>query len=169
MAERSDLLLSNGGMSSRLDYGGGSGISPAGVSTPPPIVGSNSPTQRFDISVLGSLRDSDKYRGNRVSDIKEAYDTYLTGSTVGRGGRYAIDAAKRYGTTITEAARGYLATVGLPMLAGVAPPPPPIQKELEEKEFFELPANPDPITATQKSRVELLLDALPRLFGNAVQ
>lgn len=176
--------LNGSSMNSRLDYGGGSGISVAGVSTPAPLVGSNTPTQRFDISVLSGLRPSDKYLGkNRVSDIQEAYDTYLTGAPVGRGGQYAVDAARRYGTTITEAARGYLATVGLPTLADIiAPPPtPPAPPDIpgpKEEDFFGLPVgpfepvnpvsqSPNPVTSEKKSPVELLIDALPRLFGNA--
>jgi len=187
MAARNDLFLTNGnggGSVSRLDFGGGggSGISLAGVSTPAPAPAPE-PTQRFDISVLSGLRDSDKYLGkNRVSDIKEAYDTYLTGSPVGRGGQYAVDAARRYGTSIREAARGYLVTVGLPTLADIiapppappAPPAPPLKTfEPKEEDFFELPFIPDKTTTgttgtttAKKDPIELLLDAIPRLFGN---
>jgi hypothetical protein len=172
MAARSDLLVANGGgsVSSRLDFGGasgGSGISQAGVAVAPPPV-SSAPTQRFDLSVLSGLRESDKYLGrNRVSEIKESYDTYLTGVPVGRGGVYATDAARRYGTSIREAARGYLVSAGLLPLADVAAPVSAPPKALEEKDFFELPVPPSPTTAREKGTVELLLDALPRLFGNA--
>jgi len=162
MAARDDLL-NDGGIESRLSLGGGdggrSGVSLAGVAASPSLVGSSAPTQRFDISVLGGLRPSDKYLGkNRVSDIKEAYDTYLTGSPVGRGGQYAVDAARRYGTTLTEAARGYLVGVGLPTLADIIPTPTPTPTP-----------TPAPTPAPKKEPIELLLDALPRLFGNAIQ
>src|SRR6266498_3893635 len=74
------------------------------------------------IGALSGLRPGDKYLGkNRVSDIQEAYQTYITGAPVGRGGQYAIDAARKYGTTITEAARGYLVGAGLPTLANLLP------------------------------------------------
>ena len=140
--------------SGRLSFGGGgSGISQAGVSSIPASVGSNAPTQQFDISVLSGLKNSDKYLGkNRVSDIKEAYDTYLTGNPVGRGGQYAVDAAKKYGTSIIDAARGYLLGVGLPLLPSVT-----TQTQTD--------------TQTQKETknpFEILADIIPKLFGNAV-
>jgi hypothetical protein len=149
--------------------GGGSNFIP--VTTNSQIT---TPSQNFDISVLAGLRDSDKYLGrNRVSDIKETYRTYLTGIPEGRGGQYAVDAARRYGTSIVEAARGYLVNAGLPTLADILPvtntnvttnnPLP----DLEEKEFFSLPDRPNN-TVTQKNPFEVLADILPTLFGNAV-
>lgn len=171
-AAEEDALLNGGG-----GGGGGSGISLAGVAVPAQPVGSNSPTQQFDIGALGSLRPTDRFRGNLVRDIREAYDTYLTGSPVGRGGQYAVDAARRFGTTITEAARGYLATVGLPTLAS-APPAASgnggtgtgtgngtsdLQKQIDDlKKQLDTKVE-------DKNPVELLLDALPAIFGQAVQ
>ena len=169
-----DSLVSVGGGDSRLDFGGGAS---GGGGAPAALVGSNSPTQRFDISVLSGLKPSDKYLGkNRVSDIQEAYSTYLSGNPVGRGGQYAVDAARRYGTTITEAARGYLATVGLPTLADVVPDTgggsggsgggvtPDDLKKLQD----DLNKRLDELKDTGKGNpVELLLDAIPRLVGNA--
>jgi len=116
------------------------------------------PLQNFDISVLSGLRDSDKYLGkNRVSDIKEAYQSYISGNIIGRGGQYGVDNARRFGTSITESLRGYLATVGLPTLTE-SNPVTPVN-----------PTNPVlPDTTVRRNIDELLVDALPRLFGNAV-
>lgn len=144
--------------------GGGTGISSTGVSNIPSIVGTNTPTQQFDISVLSGLKDSDKYLGkNRVSDIKQAYDTYLTGNPVGRGGQYAVDAARKYGTTITEAARGYLVAAGLPTLAQIISPSntsTPVKETVKETTPID--------TVLPKKSLELLIDAFQRSFGNAV-
>ena len=146
-----------------LSGGGGTGISQAGVSNIPALIGSNAPTQQFDISVLSGLKNSDKYLGkNRVSDIKEAYDTYLSGNPVGRGGQYAVDAARKYGTTITEAARGYLVGAGLPTLAQIiSPTPTPIDTTPKD-------TTPVDTTSLPKNPFELLIDAFQRAFGNAV-
>lgn len=137
--------------------GGGSGF----VSSNTPQ--SATPLQNFDLSVLGGLRDSDKLRGqNRVSDIKEAYQTYISGNPIGRGGQYAVDAARRYGTDIREAARGYLVTVGLPTLANIVAPP-----EKKDTTPVDTTKPSDPIVK-EKNPFELLADILPNLFGNAV-
>jgi hypothetical protein len=59
---------------SSIGVSSGGGFVSNGVAT------TNAPLQNFDLSVLGGLRDSDKYLGrNRVSDIKEAYQTYISG------------------------------------------------------------------------------------------
>lgn len=148
-----DDSLSNGGSDGTFNNGGNG--NPAIVSGM--LVGENKPTQEFDISVLQGLKPSDKYLGrNRVSDIREAYQTYITGSPVGRGGQYAIDAARKYGTTLTEAARGYLVTVGLPTLANIIKP---------DSTLVDTTKPPD---TTQKNPFQVLADVLPNLFGNAV-
>jgi hypothetical protein len=124
---------------------------------------SATPLQKFDISVLSGLRDSDKYLGkNRVSDIKEAYQSYISGSVIGRGGQYGVDAARRYGTSVTEALRGYLATVGLPTLQDIVTTNPtnPVDTTNPVKP-------PDPVIK-EKNPFEVLADILPNLFGNAV-
>lgn len=108
------ILNGNGG-------GGGIGLTSSGVGVVPPLIGVNTPTQQFDITPIANLRPQDKFQGNLVGDIREAYQTYLSGTPVGRGGQYAVDAARKYGTTITEAARGYLERVGLPILAAIVP------------------------------------------------
>ncbi len=133
--------------------GGGSGFTQSLPST--------EPLQKFDISVLSGLRDSDKYLGkNRVSDIKEAYQSYISGNIIGRGGQYGVDAARRFGTSVTEALRGYLATVGLPTLTESNPVTPINPTN---------PTNPVlPDTPVKKNIDELLVDILPQLFGNAV-
>jgi len=152
---------------------GGVGLTLSGVPTPAlPVINPEIPRQQFDISVLSGLRDSDKYLGkNRVSDIKESYQTYLTGSPIGRGGQYAVNDAKRFGVSIIEAARGYLVTAGLPTLADILPITKTTNVDLEEKEFFELPVNPINVTENkviEKNPFEVLADILPGLFGNAV-
>lgn len=148
----------------RLSFAGGSGsnIPQGNMVNTAPLIGSNAPTQQFDISALSGLKDSDKYLGkNRVSDIKEAYNTYLSGNPVGKGGQYAVDAAKKYGTTITEAARGYLVAAGLPTLAQIiSSTSAPVDTN---------PKNTTPVdTVTPKNPFELLIDAFQRSFGNAV-
>lgn len=163
----------------RLSFGGGGGIgiSNAGVASTPPLVGSNSPTQQFDISVLSGKRDSDRFGKNLVGDIRSSYETYISGTPIGKGGQFAVDAARRYGTTITEAARGYLVTAGLPTLAQIispTPTPTPVTLPDPKKEdFFGLPVGPidvkdNIITEEKKNPFELLIDAIPKLFGNAV-
>lgn len=156
---------------------GGNGIVTTTNVTPRPIVGENRPTQQFDISVLTGLRPQDKYLGrNLVQDIQEAYQTYITGSAVGRGGQYAVDAARRYGTTLTEAARGYLVAVGLPTLANIISPTPviplPDDLVLRDEDFFGLPVPiGETIQQTQQitgNAVQILSDQLNKLFGNAV-
>ena len=139
--------------------GGGVSLTLSGVSTVSPPV-SNPPQQLFDISVLSGLRDTDKYLGrNRVSDIKESYQTYLTGNPIGRGGQYAVDAAKKYGVSIIEAARGYLVGAGLTTL-----PQLPLQTTNTTQETVKQ----DNTVVTDKNPFQILADILPTLFGNAV-
>ena len=154
--------------------GGGFGASGnIGLASSPSLIGENRPTQQFDISVLSNLRPSDKYLGrNRVSDIRETYETYLSGNPIGKGGQYAVDAARRYGTTITEAARGYLVNAGLPTLAEIISPireqtTTPI-RELTPVDDRNFPLPTNQTTTTDKNPFELLIDAFTRSFGNAV-
>jgi hypothetical protein len=152
MQEALDALQNNNGS------GGGVGLTLAGVPTPSLPV-SNPSQQLFDISVLSGLKPSDKYLGkNRVSDIQESYETYLTGNPVGRGGQYAVDAAKKYGVSIVEAARGYLQGAGLPFISNATTQTTP--QETIKKD--------DTAIAIQKNPFEILADILPKLFGNAV-
>jgi len=149
-------ILSNG-----KETTGGVGLTLSGVSTISPPV-TTPPTPLFDISVLSGLRDSDKYLSkNRVSDIKEAYQTYLTGNPIGRGGQYAVDAARRYGTDIREAARGYLVTAGLPTLANIVSPTTVMSDPVDT-------TKPPDTIVKEKNPFEVLADILPGLFGNAV-
>jgi hypothetical protein len=139
--------------------GGGVGLTLSGVSTPSLPV-SNPPQPLFDISVLSGLKPSDKYLGkNRVSDIQESYQTYLTGNPVGRGGQYAVDAAKKYGVSIVEAARGYLQGAGLPFISNATS-----QTTTQET----IKTDNTSTTVQQKNPFEILADILPNLFGNAV-
>lgn len=157
----------------RLSFGGGGGIgiSNAGVASTPPLVGSNSPTQQFDISVLSGKRDSDRYGRNLVGDIRSSYETYISGTPIGKGGQFAVDAARRYGTTITEAARGYLVAAGLPTLAQIISPTPTpmpiVTPDPKDQDFFPLPVK-DQVAESTKNPFELLIDAFQRSFGNAV-
>ncbi|HEY7160208.1 MAG TPA: hypothetical protein VH815_03070 [Acidobacteriota bacterium] len=135
---------------------GGGGNSMAITNTPAP------PTQNFDLSVLSNLKPSDKYLGkNRVSDIQEAYQTYVTGNPIGRGGQYAVDSAKKYGVSIVEAARGYLQGVGLPIL-------PQATTQTQTQTQTNETTKTDTTVVQQKNPFEILADILPNLFGNAV-
>lgn len=121
------------------------------------------PTQQFDLSVLQGLKSSDKYLGkNRVSDIQEAYQTYITGNPIGRGGQYAVDSAKKYGVSIVEAARGYLQGVGLPILPQV------ITQTTQTTQDTTTNQNTTTTTQETKNPFDILADAFSKAFGNAV-
>lgn len=141
-----------------------------GSGTGSSLIGSNFPTAQYDISVLSGLSDSAKYGSNRVSDIKESYQTYITGNPVGRGGQYAIDAAKKYGTTLTEAARGYLQAAGIPILSQLVTPsgttPPTIP---DTPTTPTTPTTPNTPTDTiPDNPFKLLVDEFKSLFGTPV-
>lgn len=71
----------------------------------------------FDLSVIQGLPSSSKFNGNTVSDITSAYQTYTTGTPIGRGGQYAQSAMQKYGyASIADAAAGYLQAAGIPIL-----------------------------------------------------
>lgn len=148
--------------------GGGGSI----TTIPQTIIGSNTPTVNYDISVLTGLKDSDKYLGrNRVSDIRESYQTYLTGQPFGRGGQYAVDAARKYGTTITEAARGYLQAAGIPTLANLIPggnTPPTIPDTPTLPGTPDNPTTPTTPTTPVENPFKLLVDEFKSLFGTPV-
>lgn len=139
-------------MSENTDISSGGGSSNAVSSTPT----SSQPLTNFDIGAIAGLRPSDKYLGkNRVSDIQEAYQTYITGNPVGRGGQYAVDAARKYGVSVVEAARGYLQGVGLPIIPQAATT---TVTDTTTNQTVNTPQNP----------FQVLADILPKLFGNAV-
>lgn len=80
-----------------------------------------SPTINFDLSPIQGLSPSQKYNNNLVSDITSAYQTYVTGAPVGRGGQYAVSAQQKYGyASIADAAAGYLQAAGIPILSTTA-------------------------------------------------
>lgn len=135
------------------DGGGGSGgLILTNVSTSSTPV-SNPPQEAFDISVLSGLRGSDKYLGrNRVSDIKEVYQSYLAGNPIGRGGKYITDAARKYSVSFTEAARGYLLGAGLNIIPSAT-----------TNQVTDLKTD-----VIQKNPFEILTDAFSKAFGNAV-
>ena len=127
----------------------------------------------FDLSQIGRAIS----QGNTREDVLSAYEVFTTGSSRGRGLGYAQDVQRRFGApNLRLAAAAYLDAAGLPRLARiVSPDPSPVDEEpLGGGDFFELPVAPDPATPATpatvgpKGPVELLLDALPRLFGNAV-
>jgi hypothetical protein len=131
-----------------------------------PIATVASPTRNFDVSPLAGLRPTDKYRGNLVSDITSALESYRLNQSVGRGGQYAQDVVRRYGATdIRAGAASYLQAAGLTFLADVVQPPPTQTTDPGDPlgDFFELPTVTNP--PTQKNPFELLLDALPNFFG----
>lgn len=144
------------------------------VSTPAPAA----PPIDFDFD-LGQIGRAIE-RGNTREDVLSAYEVFTTGSSRGRGLGYAQDVQRRFGApSLRHAAASYLDAAGLPRLARiVSPDPTPTpQDELPLGDFFELPfvgtgdpvAAPAPTSApAPKGPVELLLDAIPRLFGNAV-
>ena len=157
---------------SNSNTNGGVGLSLSGVPVASQPV-TTPPQDLFDISVLSGLRDSDKYQGkNRVSDIKEVYQTYLSGSSVGRGGTYAQDILRRYSSGLTAtygeanlqtAAKNYLESIGFPKLSQVfnsAPNPVNTSNPV---------AGSDPVnTPVTRNPFEILADIIPSLFGNAV-
>ncbi len=152
--------------SSSVGGGGGSLIIPLNtMATTTPSI-----TQDFDLSVLSGLKPSDKYLGkNKVSDIQEAYQTYITGNPVGRGGKYAVDSAKKYGVSIVEAARGYLQGVGLPILSPATTTTTTTTQDTTVKDTTVKDTTvKDNTVVTEKNPFQILADLLPTLFGNAV-
>ena len=159
VAQAQDILDS-----SRVNSGG-VGLTLTGVATPSAPV-SSPPKELFDISALSGLRESDKYLGkNRVSDIKEVYQTYLSGNPIGKGGQYVTDAAKKYGVSIYEAARGYLLGAGLNII-------PSAITQTTDTGTTGTGSGTGTGTGTgtteTKNPFEVLADILPSLFGNAV-
>src|SRR5215813_676547 len=169
-----DIEMTNGGGGGGSDViAGGNSFVMTNTAQPSQLVGENVPTQQFDLSVISGLTANQKYRGNLVQDIQEAYQTYITGSPVGRGGKYALDAARRYGTTLTEAARGYLNAI-LPTLTNA----PTITTgggttgggiDLTQQ-VKDLQKQLTDIQNSVKSNdtIKILSDSIKDLFGNAV-
>jgi len=143
-----------------LNGSGGGGSGSGVMVATAPITPSQGGTENFDLSVLQGLRDSDKYLGrNTVSDIRSTYQTYITGNPIGRGGKYAVDSAKKYGTSIVDAARGYLIGAGIPLIPSVIQTQTQTQTDTTTKQDTNI---------QQKNPFEVLADILPSLFGNAV-
>lgn len=149
-------------VTSDTGYGRGTGETSLTLTSAvnPPV--SNPPIQNFDISVLSGLKPSDKYLGrNTVSDIQSSYQTYLTGMPVGRGGQYALDAARKYGVSLVEAARGYLVGAGLTTI-------PSVTQTSDSGTTTGTGSGTGTTTTETKSPFQVLADILPSLFGNAV-
>jgi len=115
-------------------------------------------TDNFDLSVLQGLKPSQKYGTNLVSDIQSSYQTYITGTPVGKGGQYALSSAQKYGVSLIDAARGYLIGAGIPIL------PSATQTQTTNNTTSDTTVT----DTTQKNPFQVLADVLPSLFGNAV-
>jgi hypothetical protein len=105
-------------------YGGGSSSGGGGSSYTPvysqPVYSAPAPAPssapRYDLSPQ-SIQQA-VARGNTQSDIQSAYQTFLTGTPVGRGGQYAVSAQQKYGfASLRDAAASYLDAAGLRRLA----------------------------------------------------
>lgn len=148
--------------------GGRVGSAPVQQASVPPI--------DFDFDLSQIQRAIAK--GNTEADVKSAYEVFTTGQRSkipgGRGFEYAQDVQRRFGApSIRHAAASYLDAAGLPRLARIVSPGPtqPPQDPDDLGDFFGLPVVPDPAQAAmpeKKNPVDLLIDALPRLFGQAV-
>lgn len=161
LSQKSNLHLMSLEEGNAESGGGGGGSFVNTMATQAPAT---APTQQFDLSVLQGLKSSDKYLGkNRVSDIQEAYQTYITGNPIGRGGQYAVDSARKYGVSIVEAARGYLQGVGLPIIPSVATNP-VTDTNTNTNTNTDTKTNTD----TVKNPFDILADAFSKAFGNAV-
>ncbi len=140
---QSFLLDADGGGSSLLDSGGDGGgggyvppapVAPTAASSPAPAPSS------FDYDLSPASIAAAGAKGNIASDVQSAYQTFLTGAPVGRGGQYAIDAQRRFGySSITEAAAAYLDAAGLRRLIMEDVSTEPL---LSDEQFFGLPPPP---------------------------
>lgn len=160
----------------RLSFGGGgSGV----INNVPSIIAVTNAKPAFDFDVSQINTAAAKGKGS-VADIKSAYELFSTGQTQGRAYGYATDIQRRftpgliqtYGSAdIRTAAANYLDSVGLPRLAQiVSPAPTPVANPIDDSNqpFFPLPVTPDKPIQTEKNPFELLVDVIPKLFGNAV-
>jgi hypothetical protein len=127
--------------------------------------------RQFDLSPIVGLSDKSKYQGNTVSDIKSAYQTYISNTPIGKGGEYAVSAQQKYGfASVRDAAAAYLQRAGLDFVADIVQPNNPVTPVNPDGDgpFYPLPPTPETTTPTPKNPFELLLDALPNLFGQQV-
>jgi len=156
-------LIDGGGGNFSNGGGGGGGSSIVTVSAP------QGGTELFDLSVLSGLRSSDKYLGrNTVSDIQSTYQTYITGSPIGRGGQYALDSARKYGVSLVEAARGYLLGAGINIIPTVTTQTTQQTDTTTNTNTNVDTTKKDNTVVTEKNPFQILADILPTLFGNAV-
>lgn len=101
-------------------FGGGKVVSGGGGQTwygvgAMPAASAPAPSGYFDINPQTIAAAGAK--GNVASDVQSAYQTYLSGTPVGRGGTYALDNIKRgYVTNVREGAAQYLRGVGIPFI-----------------------------------------------------
>lgn len=141
------LMDIDGGGGGLLDSGsGGYSGSGGGSFVPPASVASvaSSSSSSFDYDLSPASFAAARSRGNVESDVRSAYQTYVTGVPSGRGGQYAVDAQRRFGYgSIKDAAAAYLDAAGLRRLL--------IEDELTGEseieflgDFFELPFDPEP-------------------------
>jgi hypothetical protein len=134
---------------------GGIGLSnPFGVSVP----STQSTVRSFDISE--SALQAAAAKGNKRQDVLSAYETYLSGAPVGKGGQYAVSAQQKYGfASIRDAAASYLQAAGLTFLPEATAPP---------SVTTDTNTTTQTNTTQEKNPFELLVDILPNLFGQSV-
>lgn len=142
--------------------GGDGALGAIGVANAP--ASAQTDLRQFDLSPQAI--QSAVSRGNVLSDIQSAYQTFLTGSPTGRGGRYAVSAQKQYGySSIQEAAAAYLQAAGLRFVDSP-------QATLEIRTPAPVPKTVEAVTETVKETVktpfEILADVFGRAFGQAV-
>jgi hypothetical protein len=136
--------------------GGGGGA----ITAFAPAVPNEPVSQRFDISVLSGRTPSEKYGSNKIQDILDAYQSYVTGVATGK---YAAKDAARFGVSVREWARGYLVGAGVPTLAEQTATT--TQNDL--KQFQEDIRKQIEELKSTKGLTETLVDVIPRLFGGA--
>lgn len=144
------------------DFGGGGGYTApvTGTTTTAPQVSQTG----FDTSPA-SIQAA-VARGNTQGDILSAYQTFLTGAPVGRGGQYAVSAQSRYGyASIRDAAAAYLDAAGLRRLAETLT----VKKALDPEENPDdsgVVTNPNPVGKGDPFKtIDDLVSVFERVFA----
>lgn len=117
-----------------------------------------------------------KYNGNLVSDIQSAYQTYITGAPVGKGGQYAVSAQQKYGyASIADAAAGYLQAAGIHILSNDTAPAGPASgttgsaDTLQPAPVVTTPANGTSAAGSATTDLNTLIGNQIQSLGNAFQ
>jgi hypothetical protein len=122
----------------------------------------------FDLSPIAGLSPNAKFQGNKVSDITSAYQSYLTNTAVGKGGQYAQDVVRKYGAAdIRAGAASYLQAAGLSFLADIVQPSSATTSTTTSTTTTPTDTT-TPVVSVPENPFQLLLDALPNLFGQQV-